>query len=118
MTPEIVVELYIMYCWRYFSEVFFLVLEVGDFNCSGGALIATREHLGLTGMTFIRTCVRTHVHTDVRVSRWKKLYSPYLIVVLSPRPGTWCMYVTSISDVQILIFPGINITAIFSDSKI
>ena len=47
------------------------------------------------------SCVRTYVLT----SRWKILFTPYLVIELSPSAETWCVYVTSINDgTQILTF--------------
>ena len=63
--------------------------------------IAPKEHLRPTGMMFVRTYVRT--------SRWKILFSPYLVVELSPSAEIRCGYVTSINDgTQILTFLGIH----------
>ena len=67
-------------------------------NCSKGTITPSCA-------VFVRAHVRLCVHT----SRWKKLFTPFLVVELSPRAESWYMYVTSISDgSQILIFPGIN----------
>ena len=79
-----------------------------------GPLIAPKEHLRPTGMMFVRTYVRT----CVRVSRWKILFAPYLVVELSPRAEIWCVYVTSINDgAQILKFLGIHNNRVFLNSR-
>ena len=71
---------------------------------TAGPLIAPKEHLRPTGMMFVRTCVRTYV----RMSRWK-IFTPYLVVGLSPCAEIWCVLVTSINDgIQILTFLGIH----------
>ena len=62
---------------------------------------------------FVRACARAYVRACVRAcvraSRWKILFTPYLVVELSPSAKIWCVYVTSISDgTQILTFLGIN----------
>ena len=81
---------------------------------------APKEHLHPTGMMFVRTYVRTHVHT----SRWKILFTPYLVVELSPSAEIWCVcvcmcvYVTSINDgTQILTFLGIHNNRDFLNSR-
>ena len=46
--------------------------------------ITPKEHLRLTGLSpCVRACVRT--------SRWKKLFTPYLVVELSPSAEIWCV---------------------------
>ena len=50
-------------------------------------------------------CVRSCVRAYVRTSRRKILFTPYLVVELSPNTEIWCVYVTSINDdTQILTF--------------
>ena len=64
-------------------------------------IIAPKEHLRPTGKMFVRTHVRT--------SRWKILFTPYLVVELSSIAEIWCVYVTSINDgTRILTFLGIH----------
>ena len=80
--------------------------------------IAPKEHLRPTGMMFVRTYVRTYVRTCVRTSRWKILFTPYLVVELSPSAKIWCVYVTSINDgTQILTFLGIHNNHDFLNSR-
>ena len=45
----------------------------------------------------------------VHTSRWKMLFTPYLVVEQSPSAEICCVYVTSINDgTQILTFLGIH----------
>ena len=72
--------------------------------------IAPKEHLHPTGMMFVRAYVCT--------SRWKILFTPYLVVELSPSAKIWCVYVTSISDgTQILTFLKIDNNHDFQNSR-
>ena len=53
--------------------------------------------------------VRTYVRTNVRASRWKIFFTPYLVVELSPSAEIWCVHVTSIIEgAQILTSLGIH----------
>ena len=62
----------------------------------------------------VRTCVRT----CVRMSRWKILITPYLVVELSPSAENWCVYVASINDgARILTFLGIHNNRDFQNSR-
>ena len=62
--------------------------------------------------------VRAYVRTYVRTSRWKILFTPYLVVELSPSAEIWCVYVTSINDgTQILTFLGIHNNRYFQNSR-
>ena len=79
-------------------------------NCSKGALTPNWDDV----RTYVRTCVRT----CVRTSRWKILFTPYLVVELSPSAEIRCVYVTSINDgTQILIFLGIQHNRDFQKSR-
>ena len=49
-------------------------------------IIAPKEHLRPTGMMFVHT------------SHWKILFTPYLVVELSPSAKIWWVSVTSIND--------------------
>ena len=63
--------------------------------------------------------VRAYVRTCVRTSRWKILFTPYLVVELSPSAENWCVYVTSINDgTQTLTFLGIDNIRDFQNSRI
>ena len=65
-------------------------------------------------MMFVRTCARAYVRT----SRWKILFTPYLVVELSVKAEIWYMYVTSFNDgTQILTFPGSNNNHDFQNSR-
>ena len=69
-------------------------------------ILAPKEHLRPTGMMFVRT------------SRWKILFTPYLMVELSPSAKIWCVYVTSITDgTRILTFLGIHNNRDFLNSR-
>ena len=58
------------------------------------------------------------VRTYVRMSHWTILFTPYLVVELSPSAEIWCVYVTSINDgAQILTFLGIHNTRDFQNSR-
>ena len=60
---------------------------------------------------YVRACVR-------RTSRWKILFTPYLVVELSSSAEIWCAYVTSVNDgTQILTFLGINNNRDFQNSR-
>ena len=62
--------------------------------------------------------VRAYVRAYVRTSRWKILFTPYLVVVLSPSAEIRCVYVTSINDgTQILTFLGIHNNHDFLNSR-
>ena len=76
---------------------------------------ATNEHFRLTGLcSHAPTCVRT----CMRTSRWKILFTPYLVVELSSSAEIWCVYVTSIIDgTQILTFLEIHSNRDFQNSR-
>ena len=58
------------------------------------------------------------VRTYVRTSRWKILFTPYLVVELSPSAEIWYVYVTSINDgTEILTFLGIHNNRDFQNSR-
>ena len=58
------------------------------------------------------------VRTYVRASRWKILFTPYLVVELSPSAEIWCVYATRINDgTQFLTFLGINNNRYFQNSR-
>ena len=60
-------------------------------------------------------CVRRYVRAT---SRWKILFTPYLVVELSPSAEILCVHVTSISDgTQILTFLGIDNNRYFQNSR-
>ena len=60
----------------------------------------------------------SYVRACVRASRWKKMFTPYLVVELSPSAEIWCVYVTSINDgTQILTFLGIHNIRDFQNSR-
>ena len=81
--------------------------------CSKG--VAPKEHLRLTGLC---SHVRAYVRACVRTSRWKILFTPYLVVELSPSSEFWCVHVTSINDgTQILTFLGIHNDHDFLNSR-
>ena len=62
----------------------------------------------------VRTCVRTHA----RVSHWKKLFTPYLAVKVSPRVESWCLHVTCINGgTQSLTFQELSTIEIFQNSR-
>ena len=66
----------------------------------------------------VRAFVPTYVRACVRTSRWKILFTPYLVVELSPSAEIWCVYVTSINDgTQILTFLGIDNNRDFQNSR-
>ena len=76
------------------------------YNCSKGALTPNWDG--------VRTCVRA----CVRKSRWEKLFTPYLVVELSPGAEIWCVYVTSINNGNhILTFLGIDNNRNFQNSR-
>ena len=90
----------------------FIFLHTGKFTIH--YVIAPKEHLRLTGMMFARTCVRA----CGRTLRWKILFTPYLVVEVSPSAEIWCVYVTSINDgTQILTFLGIHNSRYFQNSR-
>ena len=63
---------------------------------------------------FVRACIRAHERT----SRWKILFTSYLVVELSPGAEIWCVYATSINDgTQILTFLGIQNKRDFQNSR-
>ena len=79
-----------------------LVLHGRGVDCSKGALTPHWND------------VRTYVRTYVRTSRWKILFTQYLVVDLSPSAEIWCVYVESINDgTQILTFLEFTTIAIF-----
>ena len=51
---------------------------------TAGPLIAPKEHLRPTGLC-------SYVRTHVRASRWKILFTPYLVIELSPSAEIWCV---------------------------
>ena len=62
--------------------------------------------------------VRAYVRVYVRTSRWKILFTPYLVVELSPSAEIWRGYVTGIHDgTQILTFLGIHNNRDFQSSR-
>ena len=72
-------------------------------NCCKGALTPNWT-------VFVRTCVRA--------SRWKILFTPYLVVQLSPSAKIRCVYVTSINGgTQILTFLKIHNNRDFQNSR-
>ena len=67
---------------------------------------------------FVRTYARTNVRTYVRASRWKILFTPYLVVDLSPSAEIWYVDVTCFNDgTQILTFLGIHNNRDFLNSR-
>ena len=78
--------------------------------CSKGALTPNCDD--------VRTYVRAYVRACVHTSRWKILFTPYLMVEQSPSAEIWCAYVTSINDgTQILIFLWIDNNRDFQNSR-
>ena len=66
----------------------------------------------------VRTYVRGYVRACVHTSRWKILFTPYLVIELSPSAEIWCAYVTSTNDgTQILTFLGIHNNRDFQNSR-
>ena len=66
---------------------------------------------------FVRTYVRACVCAYVRRSRWKILFTPYLVVELSPSAEIWYVHVTGINDgTQIVTFLGIHNNRNFMNS--
>ena len=58
------------------------------------------------------------MRTCVRASRWKMLFTPYLVVELPQIAEIWCAHVTSINDgTQILTFLGIDNNRDFQNSR-
>ena len=81
-----------------FKKVYvFFVL--GNKNQKYLEILAPKEHLRLTGLcSYVRTCVTL-----------ENIFTPYLVVELSPSAEIRCVYVTSIKDgTQTLTFLGIG----------
>ena len=79
--------------------------------CSKGALTPNWT-------VFVRTYVRAYVRACVRTSRWKILFTPHLVVQLSPCAEIRCVYATSINDgTQILTILGIHNNRDFLKSR-
>ena len=78
-------------------------------------IIAPKEHSLTPNWTvFVRACIRAHERT----SRWKILFTSYLVVELSPGAEIWCVYATGINDgTQILTFLGIQNKRDFQNSR-